>query len=101
MSTTATIRKLHNHQYANCLVVEHQATAKETDKFIRSWALCSYKTLVLEVSETSNGWLLYCYGLYSMTTRRHISWFLDDIGCPFTFRDAKHSAETGEVVYDK
>ena len=101
MPTTTIIRKLHNHPYANCRVVEHKVTGKETDKFIRTWALCSYKTFVLEVSETSDGWFLECYGLYSMTTRRHISWFLDDIGCPFTLQDAKRSAETGEVVYEQ
>ena len=97
MPTTTNIRKLHYHPYANCRVVEHQVTGKETDKFIRTWVLCSYKTFVLEVSETSAGWLLNCYGLYSMTTRRHISWFLDDIGSPFTFQDAKHSVEIGII----
>lgn len=97
MPTTTTIRKLYNHPYANCRVVEHQVIGKETDKFIRTWVLFSYKTNVLSVSETSDGWFLNCYGLYSMTTRRHISWFLDEIGSPFTFQDAKHSAETGRI----
>lgn len=92
-----TIRKLHNHPYAKCSVVEHVVNDKETDKVIRTWVLRSYKTFVLEVSETSDGWFLECYGLYSMTTRRHISWFLDDICSPFTFQDAKHSAETGRI----
>ena len=97
MPTTTTIRKLHDHPYANCRVYEHKVTAKETDKFIRTWVLFSYKTIVLSVSETSAGWFLECNGLYSMTTRRHISWFLKDIGCPFTFQDAKRSAETGRI----
>ena len=101
MPTTTIIRKLRNHPYANCRVYEHQVTGKETDKLIRTWALCSYKTFVLEVTETSAGWFLNCHGLYSMTTRRHIGWFLDDIGSPFTFQDAKCSVETGEVVYEQ
>lgn len=96
-----TRRKLHNHPYANCSVVEHHVNGKETDKVIRSYVLRSYKTFVLEVRETLDGWFLECYGLYSMTTRRHISWFLDDINSPFTFQDAKRSAETGEVVYEQ
>ena len=33
-----------------------------------------------------------------MTTRRHIGWFLDDVGSPFTFQDAKSSVETGRIV---
>lgn len=33
-----------------------------------------------------------------MTTRRHIGWFLDDIGSPFTFQDAKCSVENGRIV---
>ena len=97
MPTTTIIRKLNNHPYANCRVYEHKVTSKDTDNFIRRWVLCSYKTFVLDVTETSAGWFLECHGLYSMTTRRHISWFLDDIGSPFTFHDAKRSAETGRI----
>ena len=33
-----------------------------------------------------------------MTTRRHIGWFLDDIGSPFTFNDAECSVETGRIA---
>jgi hypothetical protein len=62
-------------------------------------ALYSYTTRVAEVRE---GWL-HVYGLYSMTTRRHIGWFMRELG--FTYQLAKQIYEdnkdfniyTGEV----
>lgn len=88
-----TTRKLKNHQYTQA----HLEIENDDDSII--YRLVSYFTHVATVTETADGWFLDCYGLYSMTTRRHIGWFLDDIGSPFTFNDAKCSVETGEVVY--
>lgn len=86
-----TIRKLNNHKYANARVV----IDNKDDCII--YHLVSYTTLVATAAETSAGWFLDCGGLYSMTTRQHIGWFLDDIGSPFTFQDAKRSVETGRI----
>lgn len=47
--------------------------------------LYSYKTAVIKLE---NNWL-QCYGLYSMTTRKHISWFLQEYLPQFTFQDVK------------
>ena len=63
--------------------------------------LVSYTTTVIEI--TPDGWLS-CNGLYSMTTRRQISWFMREIG-GFTYQLAKQLYEdnkefnimTGEV----
>ena len=93
-----TIRKLHNHPYANCKVIETEYHDKETNKVIRRWVLRSYTTDVVLVRETPTQWELTCYGTYSQTTRRQIGWFLDDIGSPFTFNDAKCSVETGRIA---
>lgn len=87
-----TTRKLKNHEYAQA----HIEIENDGDSII--YRLVSYETHVATVRETAAGWFLDCYGLYSMTTRRHIGWFLDDIGSPFTFQDAKHSVETGRIV---
>lgn len=87
-----TIRKLNNHKYANARVV-----IDNNDDCI-TYRLVSYTTHVATVTETAAGWFLDCGGLYSMTTRRHIGWFLDDIGSPFTFQDAKCSVETGRIA---
>lgn len=45
--------------------------------------LYSYDTLVAEVRY---GWLKI-YGLYSMTTRKHIGWFMKELG--FDYQTAK------------
>ena len=87
-----TTRKLKNHEYAQA----HIEIENDGDSII--YRLVSYKTHVATVHETSAGWFLDCYGLYSMTTRRHIGWFLDDIGSPFTFNDAKSSVRTGTII---
>lgn len=85
-------RKLKNHEYAQA----HVEIVNDDDSII--YRLVSYSTHVATVTETAAGWFLDCYGLYSMTTRRHIGWFLDDIGSPFTFQDAKCSVETGRIA---
>lgn len=87
-----TTRKLKNHKYAQA----HVEIENDDDSII--YRLVSYSTHVATVTETAAGWFLDCYGLYSMTTRRHIGWFLDDIGSPFTFQDAKCSVETGRIA---
>ena len=85
-------RKLKNHEYAQARV------EIENDDGSITYRLVSYSMHVATVVKTSAGWFLDCYGLYSMTTRHHISWFLDDIGSPFTFQDAKDSVETGRIA---
>lgn len=85
-------RKLKNHKYAQA----HIEIENDDDEII--YRLVSYSTHVATVHETAAGWCLDCYGLYSMTTRRHIGWFLYDIGSPFTYQDAKCSVETGRIA---
>ena len=41
--------------------------------------LCSYNTIIITIPMTYYEGAIYCSGLYSMTTRRHISWFLAEI----------------------
>lgn len=60
-----TIKKLKSMPYA-------QAHIEIVDSTIY---LYSYTTLVCEIN--NDGWL-YCYGLYSMTTRKHISAFMKE-----------------------
>lgn len=94
-----TIRKLHDHPYANCKVIETEVTGDET---IRRWVLRSYTTDVVLVRETPTTWELTCYGTYSQTTRRQIGWFLKDIGSPFTYYSAKRSFEhNSDIIVNK
>ena len=91
-----TIRKLHDHPYANCKVIETEG------KVIKTCVLRSYTTDVVLVRETPTTWELTCYGTYSQTTRRQIGWFLKDIGSPFTYFDAKKSfAKSVDIIVNK
>lgn len=97
-----TIRKLHDHPYANCKVIETEVNGNETNEVIRRWVLRSYTTDVVLVRETSTTWELTCYGTYSQTTRRQIGWFLKDIGSPFTYFDAKKSfSKSVDIIVNK
>lgn len=66
-------------------------------------SLFSYVTLVASI--THDGWLTV-YGLYSMTTRKHISAFMREYGDKLDYASAKAAYEgsyriniyTGEIV---
>jgi hypothetical protein len=72
-----------------------------TDTQGRPNALISYSTTVAEV--TADRWL-YINGLYSMTTRKHLGWFMRLLG--LTYQDAKDlynrgwklNLDTGEAL---
>ena len=65
-------RPLREMPYAQARVVEEGNNLK----------LYSYQTLVAEYKD---GWI-YCYGLYSVTTRRHISKFAKEISFLCTYQ---------------
>ena len=54
--------------------------------------LVSYSTTVLELV---NG-ILYVNGLYSATTRKHIGWFMRELG--MTYQDAKRAYEHDGMI---
>ena len=78
---------------------DHKYAQAHMEPITNGIALYSYTTRVAEVRE---GWL-HVYVLYSMTTRRHIGWFMRELG--FTYQLAKQIYEdnkefniyTGEV----
>lgn len=53
-------------------------------------ALVSYATTVIEIDE--EGWLIV-HGLYSMTTIKHIGWFMRELG--YSYMTAKHLYNKG------
>lgn len=57
--------------------------------------LTSYATTVCHID--SSGWLV-CTGLYSATTRRHISAFLREYAPDITFRMVKMIAGGGKIL---
>lgn len=56
--------------------------------------LISYQTTVLCVVRNR----LVCRGLYSATTRRHIGWFLRDIGANIDYHDVKKAFQLHNAV---
>jgi threonine aldolase len=88
------IKKLSAMPYAQAHIEIHEDGAV---------SLFSYVTLVAHI--TADGWLTV-YGLYSMTTRKHISAFVREYAHPCDFQTAKAiyhdnkmiNIHTGEVV---
>ena len=82
---------------------DHKYAQAHMEPVHNGLALYSYTTKVAEVRDGS----LRIFGLYSMTTRRHIGWFMREIG-GFTYQLAKQLYEdnklfniyTGEVIDD-
>ena len=80
---------------------DHKYAQAHMETIPNGIALYSYTT---RVAELKDGWLRI-FGLYSMTTRRHIGWFMRELG-PFTYQLAKQLYEdhkemniyTGEVI---
>lgn len=87
------IRKLKDHPYAQCCVIDDG----------RQIILRSYDTDVIIFNSLTG--VLICTGLYSMTTRRHISNFLKEYLPEVKYQTVKkiagngleYNAYTGEV----
>ena len=84
-------RKLTNHKYAQCYV------EIEDDGAIN---FISYTTLVIRaVPFESYGYILYCTGTYSQTTRKQINWFLKEYFGDVSYYDMKRIANSEKGIY--
>lgn len=90
-------RKFKDHPNAQACVIENEDGYK---------ALQSYQTIVAEVD--AEGWLRI-NGLYSATTRKHIGWFVRELGIKYQpyqlakqlYNDhAQMNVYTGEVIFN-
>lgn len=82
------MRKLKNHKSA-------QSSIFENDKEI---ILYSYTTKVIIINKVKN--TLDVTGLYSNTTRRHISWFMDELfGDRWNYYDVKNAYENNTTIW--
>lgn len=82
-------KKLTGHPAAQCKVVLNDENI----------ALISYKTTVITVEKYDNGYIISCSGLYSMTTRKHINWFLREYFPKIAFYDIKAIAGLEKYIY--
>lgn len=84
-----TTRKLHRHPYAQATVIQHDNATE----------LISYTTPVVAIDEEG---YLHCFGLYSATTRKHISAFMRELGLDYSIakrcytEDKVYNVNTGE-----
>ncbi len=68
--------------------------------------LFSYRTLVATVRESDDGLWIRCYGLYSATTRKHISAFASEYGLKYNdfkeiaYKEYEMNMATGEILLD-
>lgn len=81
------VRKLINHPGAKCHIF-----CSDTDR-IAPLQFYSYSTLVIHVDD--DGWLTV-RGLYSSTTRRQISWFLNEFYPFLSYYDVKRLYEKNQ-----
>lgn len=84
-------RKLTNHKSAQCYVTIQ-------DNGIINFI--SYTTLVIQALPHPNGgYVLYCTGTYSQTTRKQIGWFLKEYFGDINYYHMKKCAEDGTGIY--
>ena len=87
--------RLKSHPYAQCIV-------KEINNY--KLILQSYSTDVIIFNKRTG--ILTCTGLYSMTTRTHITWFLKEYFPSLEFKtiktiainNLKYNVYTGEII---
>ena len=82
------VKRLKSMPYAQAVVRNYGDIDKDLI------VLQSYETDVIIVRD---GWL-HCTGLYSMTTRKHISAFMREYGNGFTFQDVKRCYEDNKEL---
>ena len=79
--------------------VDHKYAQAHKESIPNGIALYSYTTKVAEVRDN---WL-HIFGLHSMTTRKHISWFMRELGLTYQLAkqlyedDKEFNIYTGEV----
>jgi len=92
------VYKFKDHPYAQAQIEQFEMPCDGLAKI-----LVSYTTVVATID--TEGWL-HINGLYSATTRKHIGWFMRELG--FTYQLAKQlyndnadmNIETGEVRFN-
>lgn len=95
------MKKLTNHASANC----HVEIVRGEDRYNNEITLVSYTTPVVIITTLNGIRYVECRGLYSMTTRKHISWFLREYAPDLQYTDIRdmkfhvsYCLETGETI---
>lgn len=98
------MKKLENHASANA----HVEIINGDNRYNNEISLVSYTTRVLTLTTINGIRYVECTGLYSMTTRKHISWFLREYAPDLKYTDIRdmkfneaYCLETGELMPKK
>jgi hypothetical protein len=80
------IEKIRGHEQAQCYIIHEGLEIK----------LVSYRTVVLIYNVIDK--TIECTGLYSMTTRKHIGWFMNQYIQGYNYHDVKHAYENNYIL---
>lgn len=76
MATTTRFYRIPKHEYANAKIAIERRVIDGEERYVTAVRLISYSTDVMGIRLAKGGlYELYINGLYSATTRKHISWF--------------------------
>lgn len=76
MTTSTKYYRIPGHESANVKIAIERRVIDGEERYLTAVRLISYSTDVMGVKLAQGGlYELYINGLYSMTTRKHISWF--------------------------
>lgn len=98
--TTIKCYRIPGHESAKAkIVIAKRAVYGES--YVTAVRLISYDTDVMGIELKDGGiYELYVNGLYSMTTRKHISWFCRICTGPLTYREIKKCFEEWRLRVD-
>ena len=98
--TTIKCYRIPGHEYANAKIVIAKRTVGD-ESYVAAVRLVSYNTDVMGIELKDGGiYELYVSGLYSMTTRKHISWFCRIASGFLKYQDIKSYYEDGLLRSD-
>lgn len=92
--------RIPGHESSNAKIVIAKR-AIDGESYVTAVRLVSYDTDVMGIELKDGGiYELYINGLYSMTTRKHISWFCRICMGPLTYREIKKCFEERRLRFD-
>lgn len=98
--TTIKCYRIPGHEYAKAKIVIARRTVCG-ESYVTAVRLTSYCTDVMGIELKYGGiYELYVNGLYSMTTRKHISWFCRIANGVLTYQEIKKCLEDGLLRSD-
>lgn len=101
MNTTTKYFRIPGHESANAKIAVERCVIDGEEQYITAVRLISYSTDIMGIKLVKGGlYELYINGLFSMTTRKHISWFCRIHHGPLSYYAIKMYIEDGLLRSD-